>query len=66
MRVSIRTGRIIPIPKLAEETPDYKTKATYAEQEKDTPAEEVNRCALVFGSGDSGSVWTGAVVLEDL
>lgn len=41
VRVSTRTGRIIPIPKLAEETPDYKTKATYTEQEKDTAAEEV-------------------------
>ncbi|KAK8406327.1 hypothetical protein O3P69_007192 [Scylla paramamosain] len=41
VRVSTRTGRIIPIPKLAEETPDYKTKATYTEQEKDTTAEEV-------------------------
>jgi len=29
VRVSVRTGRIIPIPKAAEETYDYKTKATY-------------------------------------
>lgn len=29
VRVSVRTGRIIPIPKLAEETYDYKTKGTY-------------------------------------
>jgi large subunit ribosomal protein L24 len=29
VRVSVRTGRIIPIPKAAEETRDYKTKATY-------------------------------------
>lgn len=43
VRVSTRTGRIIPIPKLAEETPDYKTKSTYAEQDKDTPADLVTR-----------------------
>ncbi|XP_050690506.1 probable 39S ribosomal protein L24, mitochondrial [Eriocheir sinensis] len=41
VRVSTRTGRIIPIPKMAEETPDYKTKATYAEQDKDTTADLV-------------------------
>jgi hypothetical protein len=29
VRVSVRSGRIIPIPKAAEETYDYKTKATY-------------------------------------
>lgn len=43
VRVSSRTGRVIPIPKLAEETPDYKTKATYVEQDKDTTADEVTR-----------------------
>lgn len=41
VRVSTRTGRILPIPKMAEETPDYKTKATYTEQEKDTTADDV-------------------------
>lgn len=41
VRVSVRTGRIIPIPKAAEETYDYKTKATYREAEKDTKASEV-------------------------
>ncbi|XP_045626054.1 large ribosomal subunit protein uL24m [Procambarus clarkii] len=41
VRVSVRTGRVIPIPKLAEETVDYKTKSTYAEQEKDTTAENL-------------------------
>lgn len=62
VRVSTRTGRILPIPKLAEETPDYKTKATYAEQEKDTPSDEVTRYAVIFG-GDGGgwSVEAGAV-----
>ena len=29
VRVSIRTGRIIPMPKMAEETMDYKTKSVY-------------------------------------
>jgi len=41
VRVSLRTGRVIPIPKQAEETLDYKTKSTYTEQEKDTKDEEV-------------------------
>jgi len=36
VRVSARTGRIIPIPIKAQETIDYKTKSTYTEQEKDT------------------------------
>ncbi|KAK7083265.1 39S ribosomal protein L24, mitochondrial [Halocaridina rubra] len=43
VRVSVRTGRIIPIPKQAEETPDYKTKSTYREQEKDTKESELTR-----------------------
>lgn len=37
-RVSLRTGRIIPIPPKDEETYDYKSPATYAERAKDTPA----------------------------
>lgn len=41
VRVSLRTGRIIPLPKLAEETPDYKTKSTYKVQEKDTSADQL-------------------------
>lgn len=41
VRVSTRTGRIIPIPKLAAETYDYKTKNTYKESEKDTGKDEV-------------------------
>ncbi|KAF2365984.1 Ribosomal protein L24 [Trinorchestia longiramus] len=36
VRVSTRTGRLIPIPLLDEETVDYKTKKTYKEQPKDT------------------------------
>lgn len=41
VRVSSRTGRIIPVPPSSEETKDYKTKATYKEVEKDTPAKVV-------------------------
>uniref|UniRef100_A0A6P7FTD1 Large ribosomal subunit protein uL24m n=1 Tax=Diabrotica virgifera virgifera TaxID=50390 RepID=A0A6P7FTD1_DIAVI len=39
VRVSTRTGRIIPMPPSMEETYDYKTKATYKEQPKDTAAD---------------------------
>ncbi|KAG4073056.1 hypothetical protein HA402_009475 [Bradysia odoriphaga] len=38
VRVSSRTGRIIPLPKSMEETVDYKSKKAYVEREKDTPA----------------------------
>ncbi|XP_019868916.1 probable 39S ribosomal protein L24, mitochondrial [Aethina tumida] len=41
VRVSTRTGRIIPIPPSSEETIDYKTKSTYKEQPKDTKADDV-------------------------
>lgn len=41
VRVSTRTGRIIPIPASMEETIDYKSKATYKEQPKDTAANDV-------------------------
>lgn len=41
VRVGTRTGRIIPIPASVEETMDYKSKATYKEQPKDTPADAV-------------------------
>jgi len=43
VRVSVRTGRIIPVPKQADETPDYKIKSAYPEQEKDTKEEELTR-----------------------
>ncbi|XP_070543428.1 large ribosomal subunit protein uL24m-like [Ptychodera flava] len=36
VRVSLRSGRIIPMSDLAFAHPDYKTKDTYAEQPKDT------------------------------
>lgn len=38
VRVSSRTGRIIPIPKANEETRDYKTKNLYITRDKDTEA----------------------------
>lgn len=38
VRVSCRTGRIIPIPLLNEETRDYKSPSLYKDQSKDTPA----------------------------
>lgn len=41
VRVSTRTGRIIPVPPSSEETIDYKSKATYKEQPKDTVSEDV-------------------------
>lgn len=41
VRVSTRTGRIIPFPASMEETKDYKTKKTYIEQPKDTVVDVV-------------------------
>lgn len=41
VRVSKRTGRIIPIPKAHEETIDYKSKKLYFNREKDTEANVV-------------------------
>lgn len=41
VRVSARTGRILPIPKSNDETVDYKMKGTYVEREKDTVASVV-------------------------
>ncbi|XP_064474831.1 large ribosomal subunit protein uL24m-like [Ornithodoros turicata] len=47
VRVSVRTGRIIPIPLTAEGTYDYKTKSTYVEQLKDTPAKALESVTFV-------------------
>ncbi|EEB17662.1 mitochondrial 50S ribosomal protein L24, putative [Pediculus humanus corporis] len=47
VRVSERTGRIIPMPLLEEETYDYKTKQTYQEKKKDTTAKEVTKITFV-------------------
>lgn len=41
VRVSTKTGRIIPVPASMEETIDYKSKSAYKEQPKDTSADDV-------------------------
>lgn len=41
VRVSTRTGRIIPMPASNDETVDYKSKAVYKEQPKDTTSDAV-------------------------
>lgn len=41
MRVSCRTGRIIPIPLSSQETVDYKSPELYIEQSKDTTVNDV-------------------------
>lgn len=46
VRVSKRTGRVIPIPQLAEETYDYKSKKTYKENEKDTTGDIVSEVSF--------------------
>jgi len=43
VRVSKRTGRIIPIPALAHETYDYKVKSAYLESDKDTKSDVVEK-----------------------
>ena len=43
VRVSLRTERVLPIPLLDQETPDYKTKDTYKERSKDTVEEELSK-----------------------
>ncbi|XP_035730413.1 probable 39S ribosomal protein L24, mitochondrial [Vespa mandarinia] len=43
VRVSVRTGRIIPMPESALETIDYKHPKLYKEQSKDTTKEEVTK-----------------------
>lgn len=46
MRVSLRTGREIPVPASNEETYDYKAKAKYYEREKDTKAEHAEHISF--------------------
>ncbi|XP_071498853.1 large ribosomal subunit protein uL24m-like [Diadema antillarum] len=46
VRVSQRTGRIIPVPIVDSDSRDYKTKDTYIEQPKDSVAEDV--CKKTF------------------
>lgn len=43
VRVSLRSGRIIPLPKTMEETIDFKSKSVYIEKEKDTPGNLVSK-----------------------
>ncbi|XP_015109835.1 probable 39S ribosomal protein L24, mitochondrial [Diachasma alloeum] len=43
VRVSTRTGRIIPIPMTAKETMDYKLPHLYKEQPKDTPRDVIEK-----------------------
>ncbi|XP_063709989.1 large ribosomal subunit protein uL24m [Culicoides brevitarsis] len=43
VRVSTRTGRVIPIPEASKETIDYKDKRLYKEREKDTKADVVTK-----------------------
>lgn len=41
VRVSLRSGRIIPIPKMNQETKDFKTESMYIAKEKDTESKVV-------------------------
>lgn len=43
VRVSLRTGRMIPIPPSAEETIDYRSPKLYKEQAKDTTEADVQK-----------------------
>lgn len=43
VRVSVRTGRIIPVPISNEETIDYKLPRLYQEQVKDTTKADVEK-----------------------
>lgn len=41
VRVSLRSGRIIPIPEMNQETKDYKSVSTYLSKPKDTESKVV-------------------------
>jgi len=41
VRVSLRSGRLIPLPKMNDETKDYKSPSTYMAKEKDTDSKVV-------------------------
>lgn len=43
VRVSVRSGRIIPMPKMNEETKDYKSVSTYMNKDKDTESTVVTQ-----------------------
>nr|CAG4652032.1 EOG090X0ADH [Triops cancriformis] len=46
VRVSVRTGRILPVPQAAEETIDFKSRANYTEQPKDTVAADASEVSF--------------------
>lgn len=50
VRVSLRTGRIIPIPPSHEETIDYKSPAAYVDGEKDTDKQTVEEVTFKVSS----------------
>lgn len=50
VRVSMRSGRIIPIPETNNQTHDYKTPNAYIEREKDTPGMSTNSYNFVESS----------------
>jgi len=47
VRISLRSGRVIPIPVMAEETIDFKTRGTYVDKPKDTSAEELTKITFI-------------------
>lgn len=47
VRISLRTGRAIPIPVSSEETIDYKSPKFYHEQAKDTSKAETEKITFV-------------------
>uniref|UniRef100_A0A023FK76 Large ribosomal subunit protein uL24m n=1 Tax=Amblyomma cajennense TaxID=34607 RepID=A0A023FK76_AMBCJ len=47
VRVSVRSGRVVPIPLMAEETYDCKSPSAYSEQPKDTRAKELEKITFV-------------------
>ncbi|XP_023215387.1 probable 39S ribosomal protein L24, mitochondrial [Centruroides sculpturatus] len=47
VRVSVRTGYIIPLPLKAFETYDYKSKELYVDQPKDTPKEVIKEITFI-------------------
>lgn len=46
VRISLRTGREIPVPASDEETYDYKSKSQYFERDKDTTAVAAERISF--------------------
>ena len=46
VRISTRTGRIIPVPKMNEETKDFKSESTYIAKEKDTETQVVTEISF--------------------